>query len=607
MIMNDGYGSVFARVLNEQGEELDLKLRRFTYTHSERADDISIIVAEDMSPDFVDLPDLQEGKALYLVWGYVNGDIAEKRKVYIFDTKVRFSQQGVELTLECLDKLAYSKMTSVTAANNNKSALDIAKEKAERHGLNLKLEVDPYLEAKPLTKNAQGGSEIERDNLSWDYKKITLSSNAQADAYYAAEIKLVPMGLFDDRQYRNARTAVDRDMKLGTDSYVDALKTGKEWFTTQYVEPIATEYYNNFQRIIKGYRSRSIATSEVDPRFPKMKAFPQGNLSDMQVIQNALLLAVGGPYDAVGRDDDLIIRKRDLSKPPKRSFTYQGEDGHTIQFVPEVKMKNYGASSSSVEVSMWDEMNKVFQQMNLTEKDDPDARLNEETEGYYGTKIDQQPVDTSDPYAQKKREQGKIEGKQLSELDAENKLIPSREKDWLEKEQRIDQNAKEYGKYVYRDFSTESTSFVRDDAFRTAQVDNTATTRKEILLQRVELSTEPPDTAGNKANNERKTAAMEKNPGTLVVIGDPTIMSADIITILNVGAKFSGNYYISRAEHDVDFNSGYILTLTISRNAIGIVKGGKGKSTAKQLGVDVNKGIGSQRSPGNKYVKKKKL
>lgn len=507
--MKQGFGAVYARVFNEKGEDLDLRLRRFVYTHSEKADDVCVIVAESMDPMFPDHPDLQEGKALKMVWGYIGGEQSQPRKVYIWDIKVRFGQNGVELTLECLDGLAYAKMKTSTAVRTNVTAEDIAKQIADDNGL-----------------------------------------------------KVV--------------TEFGREINTGRRQVI-------------YQEPGS----------LSPYSEAIDNTAVVKQHFIRHEFLTQGNKSDVEMLQQAVALEPDGPYDVVGRDDDLIIRKRDYSKKPIRALTYKGEDGHLIEFVPETKNRGT-AAAQEVEMKGWDKDNKSFYQGSVDESTDKNVRLGEELEPSKQENATLGDINGNSPGApplEKEKAKGTNMDFEIFKLNTESPA--------LRVENRNYRPAKLMGNSIGGIQITKENEKVQ--VGYTQAIDNTAVLLKTYRVPQKKTTIETPEAppnAGPIGNTERAKAAEEKNPGTVVMIGDPTIMSGEIISIINASKKYSGNYYISRAEHDVDFQAGYLLTLQVSRNGSNPVEGSRGKTKASDYGVKVNKGLGTQKSTNRKFVKK---
>jgi len=73
--------------------------------------------------------------------------------------------------------------------------------------------------------------------------------------------------------------------------------------------------------------------------------------------------------------------------------------------------------------------------------------------------------------------------------------------------------------------------------------------------------------AVNFGNFNKKKKSMKDYRATLVVEGDPDYESDTIISMANVSKKDSGNWYVVRAKHVVDYGGGYMVHLSLQKNA----------------------------------------
>lgn len=76
-----------------------------------------------------------------------------------------------------------------------------------------------------------------------------------------------------------------------------------------------------------------------------------------------------------------------------------------------------------------------------------------------------------------------------------------------------------------------------------------------------------PTQASNIANKEKKDSALEDLTASLGTEGDPFYESDKIITISNVGKKFTGNWYVAKVSHTISSNQIYSSTLSLQKNA----------------------------------------
>lgn len=138
----------FVKVYTDDRTQLYAKVTRFEYTDSEMASDASYITIEEIDVDIIDDPNLQEGKAIYVNWGYVGG-VTNNKKLYIFDIKPEFTNEGVRLSLECYAKAAYLKMNTQDEIYQDFNIEEVMEDIADKNGLDFRKE----LEAREREKN----------------------------------------------------------------------------------------------------------------------------------------------------------------------------------------------------------------------------------------------------------------------------------------------------------------------------------------------------------------------------------------------------------------------------------------------------------------------
>lgn len=133
-ILEQGYAGILIRVFDEENREVIEGITKLTYTHSEKADDASIITIQGNNPSLVDNPALQEDRELNIVFGYTSGK-RQRRKVWIFDIKPDYSENGITLSLSCYCKAAYLKQNASDRVWNNSTLEEQAKSIADAHQL----------------------------------------------------------------------------------------------------------------------------------------------------------------------------------------------------------------------------------------------------------------------------------------------------------------------------------------------------------------------------------------------------------------------------------------------------------------------------------------
>lgn len=280
--------------------------------------------------------------------------------------------------------------------------------------------------------------------------------------------------------------------------------------------------------------------------FRKYDVLPQGNKSDNELLQEVADREPGGPYIVEGRDESLRIKKRNLNQKPIKSYTYGGGNFELIEFVPETKNRKRKSANVNVETAGWIRDLKQFIQHNSNAN-------NVEGENYLGDEIDGSP--RANPIVEPPVDD--IENQDPA-LDQQPPIVPF---------------ALTNIQTMY--LNTEEISILEPSGYHTAAIDNTAVIVPYGVIDyniHDDSVEDGLDDIKAPGDNKKKNASLEKNPATAIVIGDPKIVSGKIITIINVSAKYSGNYYITEAKHMPLYNTGYLLHLKMVKNATGKTK-----------------------------------
>lgn len=524
-----GYGAPFARVYYGD-RELTFHLNKFIYTMSEDQDDGLEMVFESNDPNMPDDPAFQEHAQLVILWGYINGLQSDKRKVYVREVSPEFTDNGVSIRIKASDKLSYLKTTSRLHKNplENKTTNEIIDELATQWGVN---RVNPvyYSDGTVAYQLDERWGEEEADKVN------VITGNAGTKDEFKIETPI--FGSAQD----NARVVGHSLITLH-----------EQWLP--------------------------------------------GNKNDFENIKEILYREPDGPYVMEGRDDNIIIKKRKFDLTPFRTFKYKSDD-ELIKFNPESKNRVNKATSVNINLGLSDRENKEYTEQNITEEDDDNTRLGDVVDGTYqgkgikrfsnGTEIstdgDLQGTGVSKRTGKNDRQHGESGGVNVFSSAVyliENPDDPEQSKVILK------------GKPG----QTERDGYIGDDGNWKTEVDATSTGFIPAALLDVkefmEISEDAKDgEIGNSmANNRRSGAALDKNPGSAIMIGDPRITCGMILTFENVSKKFSGNYYVTTVVHDLDFNRGYTITTTIKRNAIGRTGNeGPDKVTTTSLNKKTNK------------------
>lgn len=129
-LLPKGFGMPFVKVADAKGKVIvDPKsnlpigtfVTNFEYNYREEKDDECDIVITTENENLVDIPQFREQQYLTLQWGWIYSDSSyipsPVRRVMIRDVKLRFSVQGIVLTLKCTDGFSLVKSQQI---NKNK-------------------------------------------------------------------------------------------------------------------------------------------------------------------------------------------------------------------------------------------------------------------------------------------------------------------------------------------------------------------------------------------------------------------------------------------------------------------------------------------------------
>lgn len=473
MSIRNGYGAPAARVFNASGTEVFERVVAFNYMHSEKMDDSSRIVIETGDVSLVDHPDLQEGKKIKVVFGYLSNDRTRSHILYIWDVTAHFGDNYIRIEIVAYCKAAYMKLNSSKETYNNTDLKSVADAMGKKYGLNVK---DETTEEKKTEQSVV------------DYNGKTnsvLTFSAETDA--------------------------------GGKAYVTAARDNTALPIRHFIPKTHT-------------------------------AVPQAGASDATQIDKMIDIEPFGENLVVeGRDDDLIIKRRNLLQKPFMAFTYRSDPAHLLEFTPAVRNREYRKAAVGSSVGGWDENLGKYFQGSIDGANSSVPMLGDSTE------IMEYPKGELDGHSTQPYSSPSDNGQEVSKEINKEKL----------------ENGKEWQNVLY--YGVQARPEILDFNIKNLKtltpVDETALTFRMPIPPKENVptvETSPKDAAGVGINRQVKKE-QEIHECTARVIGDPDLQSGKIITIMNVGKKFSGNYYIVSAEHTIG-PSGYITNLVIFRN-----------------------------------------
>jgi hypothetical protein len=372
---------------------------------------------------------------------------------------------------------------------------------------------------------------------------------------------------------------------------------------------------SNIQRIVTGEKTlskldvsgpnafttvaRDNTAYVLDYTFKRYQSLPQGNKSDAKMINE---VAKAEPIDNLvveSRDDKLIIKRRNLLQEPFKSYRYKGEPGHLLEFTPASHNRTKRKTAVATTVSTWDEENKEYKQTTVSAKESGAPIMGDEVEWSYESqfleslKKNKNPLDrpiSSVTAVQfydytNKDERGNPILRKLTEGTLEatkrNYAILSRQ-GYLASQGRLPGGAGRAFVYVERQGANTKVFTIEDlKASNNAPLDTTGRilTREMIILspsETLHLIEGDHGNAVGAATNRQANKLAEATECTATMLGDPDLESGKIISILGVGKKYSGNYYIVAVVHELSSN-GYTCNCTIFKT---------GKN--KMVGADTN-------------------
>lgn len=494
-----GYGTPFLKVFTSDGVEVSFEVIKFTYKYSEKTADECTIIFKSVDNKLPDNPLLQDNQKLKVTWGYLQG-ASKTRTVYIYDSDPKMDDKGVELTLICHDKLSGVGDVNDNVVHKNASIADVANTVAGQYGLTVELE------------------DTKQNSSFKDQYEASVALNNDVNNPYGAPVLPGPSS--------SGYTKFLKDKGYKQENITITTSNGKQ-VTQRGIVPLFT----------------------VTPP-TKYPSIPQANKSHKQLLNELAHKEPGGPYIVTGRDDKLIIRKRDLNQAPFRSYDYANEDGNLIDFNPEVKNKHKHKGSAKTTVVGFDRDNKQAFSDDRSAVNDPTGVKK------LGSTIDM-PSDTG--------------GKTIISPNGDSSVLL----------QTINNEAP--NKSLVSKQGGISYSMARDHTATVVNIGNI------FLPQHVIVGT-PENLANAQAqgSNDRQDQELKRNPGKAKVLGNPLLEDNMVITFMVESEKFSGNYYVEECTHEINEGEAYYTTMDILRTGTNSVKGKPTNKKSVQVEGKVN-------------------
>ena len=519
-MVKDGFGACFIKVFYGD-TELTQSFTKLRYIYDEEGDDDTTLVFETVDRDDPDKPYFQPKAELTIVWGFIGGD-SKRRKVYVENPAWQFQgKDTIKCTLTCAEKGTSLKGATDNKIYKNKSLPQIIKEKADKHGLKSFIEVDKseiefIIEPKP-------GESLDAFLIRNKYETESKKIKEQFDEYKNNPNK----ARVDMQKFLESSAQASKDTLANKEREL-RLKYQQDWADGAPIDVEATV-------------ARDMALYKMSLQFKIYKNQPQANKSDKQFMDGIAKREPNGPYMVDTRDDGITLRKRTYTRRPVISYEYGSGDGMLIDFSPETKRKSRKGSSTGMGFNGWNALDKSFFSGTATAADgDPSLAKAIEMLNYYKG-------------VQKKGGGALVTGKRVGK-----EFLPFIND--LNVASKIDNAGVYTRRRMVADITVDDQVSALDKAIKDFNDEKDAR-RKEMYNA---LGINPPD-AYSHAANLRRNSELNKNPASALVWGNPALECGMIVTILGVSKKYSGNYYIKKATHEVDTSGGYVTDLEMAR------------------------------------------
>jgi hypothetical protein len=529
----EGFDSPFFRVYFNKQEILEAG-ERFSYVYAEEEDDECTIIVRLEKPNDIDLPQYQEGAELQVTWGYVGGE-STTRLVYVDNSVPEYTKDNISLTLNCSDKASTMKGATERTIYKDHGFIGVVADKATKHGLGVKVETSDYdgIILEPLTDAL--GKQESRDQFIKRLNKLRFDRDfkKQQEEYRknpGKQMQDIKNIIPENNEYLNIKAEVQKEYDEGIIDIGNVEdETNRRW---------------NFKKLIAGFT------------FAGDNNLTQAGKSDKQFVNDLGKRTRGGQTIVEGRDDLLIIKKRNYNQPPYRTYEYGGSDGELVAFRPETKNKQSKGAASNMTFGGWNPALKNYFMSSV----DPTNPQNDPALAS-ALKI------ISQDRAIIKAGGGKtvVETRILSKEVSNFPTLPH-----TGANQPVFDNTKLKGGIVKVPFNIT----VEDQV--SALEKSVATFVDKVQAQQKDLYNSlgiNPDASLTQASNMREGNELKMNPASFSIWGDPNAKTGIIIGISGAGRKHSGNYYVIKCAHVIDKGTGYQVEYEGAKHGHNIVSG----------------------------------
>lgn len=509
-----GFGSPFIRA-SFNGTEVTAIIKEFEYIYDEEGDDICTIIIESDNRNEPDNDYYKNGAEWNITWGYIAAEISEVRTIYIRDVEWNFDKTTIKGTILATEKGITLKFEDEETNYQNMTLADMVQDKATKHGLEAWLDATGYDKLPELILPSQAGDY----NLSDYFKRNT---NAIVDRDY--------------KQMNSPSNRVNLARQIramgAADSANRAQQKSFQGFT---VTPAAlgTEVQDG-----PGGSEGAVVW-----HFKKIDNAPQAGDTDSQFLDKYAQKEPGGPFIIDTRDGDITLMKRNFNQVPFKAYEYGGTEGELLDFKPMSRIRSHKKASTNVGFKGWDPVNKTTYSGNANSIYDGDDTLVQYRKVYRFLK-------------------------ELSSVKGVNGDPGLGTRTWSTKMLRTLATSGQLGDPTQVSRVDASSNNVTDAVYIPYTVNDALAMLKKSLVdaeKTIDNSTLDPtqedaQASYDRAMNERRRQELKMNPASATVWGNPQLKVGQIITILSVSKKYSGNYYITKCSHKLS-KSGFLTTL----------------------------------------------
>lgn len=555
--MAQGLTAPFIRVFYNS-KELTQNFEDLKYTASEEDDDQCILTVRSDDRSVADRPEYQEGAVLQVTWGFIGTGQVAIRKIKIMDVNWDFDKSNITGEVVGCELGVSLKYSSSDTVYRNTSMVGVAREMAEKHGLDPKVVV-PGREDTQFTNPK--GSEEALSNLINLGERITM-----------------PGGVGKYLPAPKVMTTIDKDttdwLKKQAENRREVDSVAKLIYGVTYQDIVDQKNAGGAINLLQVQRQIQLRRYLAD-----MKTHPfvaQGNKTDKQLLTELGMKETGGPFIPETRDGDLIIRRRDWNKKPYRSYEYGGADGELLNYKSDPKDRNRKQAARNMTFGSWDPGSKTYMEGNSNAVNDTTRATLAKYEKLFDNykelvkKFPNAIVGFRDITKELGSNKGSVSSNILgtAAISDETRVV---------KEIRVPIYAIDKLKVL----------------------ENTVNQLKGISPNKkiVDPNNDGIEDAYQQASNLRNQADMKRNPITALVYGDVGLWPGEILTIFGVGKKYSGNHYITGVDHVVNM-SGYFVNISMARKGNNIASNPDTDISTKELGKTVNTEMGPNQSGG---------